>query len=341
CIGDISYQNISSTDIACSWTNRKPTDGNVKTIAELFPKKKVHQSVTDAIPDSKINEFKAKLSTYKNAVGLCWLLNEDPKIMDELVDVESIVFSEGYLKAEDKEAYLLNKLSLKEADIYDISVKTRGQSENDMWLIARKNRLTSSNFGAVLAASRRNKCPPSLFRKLTESYTLDGIKAIQWGKQHEANGVKVLEERGNFKVQQTGIWLRTCGYLGGSPDGLVEDYGLVEVKCPFKLRASTSLMHDLKDKSYILFFNDSNELVLNTNHDYYHQIQGNLWLTNRKICYLVIWTPNESLIYNISIDNDWATNIMYYKDFIWMYTFHFYMGIKIFENTFGFSFFMT
>nr|CAH7723273.1 unnamed protein product [Callosobruchus chinensis] len=110
-IGYISYQNISTTDVACSWTNKKPVEGNVKTVAELFPKKKVHQSITENIPDSKIDEFKANLSIYKSAVGLCWLLKEDPKIMDQLVDVESLVFSGDYLKADDKEAYLLNALS--------------------------------------------------------------------------------------------------------------------------------------------------------------------------------------------------------------------------------------
>nr|CAI5858523.1 unnamed protein product [Callosobruchus analis] len=66
-------------------------------------------------------------------------------------------------------------------------------------------------------------------------------------------------------------------------------------------------------------------MVLNTDHDYYHQIQGNLWLTNRNICYLVIWTPNESLI---SVDNDWATNkVNTLKTIIWMYIFHFYMSV--------------
>nr|CAH7719494.1 unnamed protein product [Callosobruchus chinensis] len=310
-----SYQNISTTDVACSWTNKKPVEGNVKTSAELFPKKKVHQSITENIPDSKIDEFKANLSIYKSAVGLCWLLKEDPKIMDQLVDVESLVFSGDYLKADDKEAYLLNALSLKEADIYNISVKTKGQSANDMWLVARKNRLTSSNFDTVLAASRRNKYPPSLFRKLTESYTLDGIKAIQWGKEHEANGVRVLEEKYGLKVQPTGIWLHTCGFLGGSPDGLIEDYGIVEVKCPFKHRESTSLLNDLKDQTYILFFDDNKDLQLNTNNDYYHQIQGNLWLTNRKNCYLVIWTPFDNLICNIGIDKDWQTNVNILKTF--------------------------
>nr|CAH7712585.1 unnamed protein product [Callosobruchus chinensis] len=168
-----------------------------------------------------------------------------------------------------------------------MSVKTKGQSANDMWLVVRKNRLTSSNFGTVLAASRRNKHPPSLSRKLTESYTLDGIKAIQWGKEHEANGVRVLEEKYGLKVQPTGIWLHTCAFLGGSPDGLIEDYGIVEVKCHFKHQESTSLINDLKDQTYILFFDDNKDLQLNTNNDYYHQIQGNLWLTNRKICWQV------------------------------------------------------
>ncbi|VEN48783.1 unnamed protein product [Callosobruchus maculatus] len=309
------YQNISVTDVSCQWSKKKPVGDNVKTIKELFPKVKDHRSVADAIPDSKVDEFKQKLSIYKNAVGFCWLLKDDPKVVDEILDVESLVFAEDYLKAQDKEAYLIDKLKMDQHKIENVALKTTGQAENDMWLVARKNRLTSSNFGAILAAVNRNKYPPSLFKKLTESYTLDGIKAIQWGKQHESSGISLLEAEENLKVQKSGLWLDTCGFLGGSPDGLVNEDAIVEVKCPYKLRESKSLAEDLKDKTYIIYFDENDIIQLNENHLYYHQIQGNLWLTKRKFCYLVIWTPQESLIYSIAANKDWEKNVNILKTF--------------------------
>ncbi|KAL3277310.1 hypothetical protein HHI36_012661 [Cryptolaemus montrouzieri] len=72
---------------------------------------------------------------------------------------------------------------------------------------------------------------------VSESYTLDGVKAIQWGRDHEKDGIRVLEENRKVHVTPTGLWLDQCGFIGGSPDGLVNDDGIVEVKCPYKLRS--------------------------------------------------------------------------------------------------------
>lgn len=40
-----------------------------------------------------------------------------------------------------------------------IALLTVGQSRNSMWSSIRKMRLTASNFGPVLAAINRNRCP--------------------------------------------------------------------------------------------------------------------------------------------------------------------------------------
>ncbi|KAI4454106.1 hypothetical protein MML48_scaffold00000245 [Holotrichia oblita] len=48
------------------------------------------------------------------------------------------------------------------------------------------------------------------------------------------------------------LWLDECGFLGASPDGLIDDNILVEVKCPYKYRnagLSEVLAHD---KTYII-----------------------------------------------------------------------------------------
>ncbi|XP_072399202.1 uncharacterized protein [Diabrotica undecimpunctata] len=230
-----AYHNVSVTDVACSWTSKKPpTCGKVKTIDKLYGGK-AYQPISGPI---NIDTFDRQdnLGSFENVVGCTWLLQKEPMVPDIIIDVENVVFSQQYLDADDKVAYLLKHLKISQTTIDEICGKTVGQSSNATWLTTRKNRLTSSNFGIVLSAIKRNRFPASLFKRLTESYTLDGIKAIKWGKEHEGNGIAVFEKNRKTTVVPTGIWLDKCGFLGGSPDGLCGDNYIVEVKCPCKLR---------------------------------------------------------------------------------------------------------
>ena len=50
-------------------------------------------------------------------------------------------------------------------------------------------------------------------------------------------------------------------------------------------------------------------LHLPKHHDYYQQIQGQMYLTNTKCADLLVWTPHDAQIIRIVKDNDWARNI--------------------------------
>ncbi|XP_050518145.1 uncharacterized protein LOC126892610 [Diabrotica virgifera virgifera] len=128
-------------------------------------------------------------------------------------------------------------------------------------------------------------------------------------------GISVFEHNRQVTVVPRGIWLDRCGFIGGSRDELCVDDAIVKVKCPYKWRESKSLISDMRDKSYIIYINEHNEVVLNTNHDYYHQMQGNLYLTRRRVCHLVISTPSESAIYDVPIEEGSEENIHLLKDF--------------------------
>ncbi len=67
-------------------------------------------------------------------------------------------------------------------------------------------------------------------------------------------------------VQKVGFCLSDCGRFGCSPDGLVEEDGLVEIKCPL---ISTHVEYLLKNKDEIPT-------------DYFQQTQGQLLVTGRK-----------------------------------------------------------
>lgn len=49
--------------------------------------------------------------------------------------------------------------------------------------------------------------------------------------------------------------------------------------------------------------------TLKTNHAYYHQIQGQLSILNRSICYFIVWTTKETIILPIEKDPNWELNV--------------------------------
>lgn len=117
-------------------------------------------------------------------------------------------------------------------------------------------------------------------------------------------------------MRQTGIWFHHCGYIGASPDGLIGDDALIEIKCPYKFR-NADLNEVLKyEKNYIVVFNSEKDgYEINKTHNYYHQIQGLLHITNRNLCYLGIWTPQNMVVFQILTDDEWESNIQVLRNF--------------------------
>lgn len=110
------------------------------------------------------------------------------------------------------------------------------------WHSARLGKLTASRIADALArtkggswgASRANLMAALIAERLTgvaqESYT---NAAMQHGIDTEAEARSAYEFRQNVDVVQVGFVLHpTIGEAGCSPDGLVENEGLVEIKCP-------------------------------------------------------------------------------------------------------------
>lgn len=194
---------------------------------------------------------------------------------------------------------------------------TRGQRDCPYWLMYRKGRLTSSNFGLVLRAIRRGTYPPSLYKTLLGEYSLDGVKAIQWGMDHEDTAVRqFVQEAASLGIQSVGkcgLFLDNLGILGASPDRVYDEEGLLEIKCPFVSRNEPASHYLQRADSPFKFVNDL--VVLNPDHTYYHQIQGQLYLTGRSVCYLVIWTTKNMAVCPISKDTQWEVNLALLRKF--------------------------
>lgn len=98
------------------------------------------------------------------------------------------------------------------------------------------------------------------------------------------------------KATPTGFWLHPSGLLGASPHGLVDKSAIIEIKCPLNQPL-------LSDKQYC-FDTEGN---FKKNHAYYHQIQGQLSILNKSVCYFLVWTTVDTLILQIQRDFSWES----------------------------------
>ena len=101
------------------------------------------------------------------------------------------------------------------------------------WAMFRKGSITASNFGAVIKSvcSGRKPCK-SLMKALYGKYTKKGVEAIQWGLQNEEIAISRYEKA----FQEYVVASHLSGTMGASPDGIVNEYKIIEVKCPYSAR---------------------------------------------------------------------------------------------------------
>ena len=211
-----------------------------------------------------------------------------------------------------KGQFLLGKLQITPELQTQIHQATIGQRQNPTWLLLRKGRLTASNFGVVLNSQRITQ---SLVNRLVTHNDLSKVKAINWGVTNENEGLKVFTEVYKLPIQESGLWLTLCGTLGASPDGLVGDNAIVEVKCPYTHRNVEIVEIVEKQSNFYIEKLENGSYTLKKNHNYWHQIQGQLHLTGRQLCYFVVWTTQQAMILEIEKDPDWSENLQKLKTF--------------------------
>ena len=101
------------------------------------------------------------------------------------------------------------------------------------WHAMRLNKLTASNLGAAMGqvayVSRM-----TAYRRAVGTDSFEGNVATRWGVAHEEEAIAAYTAYTGKTVQQTGLHQHpTIAWLAGSPDGLIGDDGLLEVKCPY------------------------------------------------------------------------------------------------------------
>ena len=307
-----AIHNLSRTDMEFSWKRQKLTDV-VKSASELYPPSREYNPLKRTVTAEDRSWLYGELRQYGKFTGMAWILSPEPDMDVHLPiqSVEELILSPEFLQQRLKTNYLLEKLKISQDQKLAVSAVTKGQRESAAWHVLRKGRLTASNFGYILKAKR---VTPSLIKRLLGEYNLSGVQAINWGISNEQEAIKEFIAATKHKVEETGLWLDPCGFLGASPDGLVGSDAVLEAKCPFTFRNST-IEEAIKSNEFFLTKSEDGSFDLKRDHVYWHQVQGQMHLTNRNICYFVVWTTKETVVIKVIKDLQWGSNLELLKQF--------------------------
>jgi len=189
---------------------------------------------------------------------------------------------------------LFYSLVLSEDECSTIEFSTRDQRNSDEWYRQRQGRLTASEFHKIYAMQKQTN-PTTVAKRLLSKPSISHIPAIRWGVDHEdVARQNYIEEMSsshiNFKCANAGLMVNPLyPHLGASPDGFVQcdccpGKGLLEIKCPFAAKDSDP--NDLRGKPRSRL----GVTGVITSHAYFTQIQGQLVISDRQYCDLVVWT---------------------------------------------------
>ena len=125
------------------------------------------------------------------------------------------------------------------------------------------------------------------------------LPAVAHGKGYEQAALKWLCGggcQGVTEVYPAGLFvLKELTFLGATPDGIVDEQRIVEVKCPYSARYR-------KIKPGLIDFlqtGPQGQLWLNPGHNYYYQVHGQLQFARREICLLVVYTIADLIVIKV------------------------------------------
>lgn len=124
-------------------------------------------------------------------------------------------------------------------------MKANSEQETEGWMLARAGNFTASRSADLMAktrsgpsASRANLIATLAVERITgECVATYTNAAMQRGTELEAEARDAYSFERGVSVAETGyVKHPTLAHVGASPDGLVGDEGLVEIKCPASMQ---------------------------------------------------------------------------------------------------------
>jgi putative phage-type endonuclease len=157
------------------------------------------------------------------------------------------------------------------------------EQRTEEWFKARSEKVTGSSVGAILGMSPFMK-PEDVMRNMVREYhnypsEFKGNVATDYGTYHESLAIMDYVQSTDNIVVPTGFHTYE-EWLGASPDGLIDEDGLIEVKCPYGQR----------DK------NPPEFKSIDYQTHYWMQIQIQLLVTGREWCHFYQWSAHGEML---------------------------------------------
>ncbi len=211
------------------------------------------------------------------------------------------------------------------SEIEALAEATHGQRQNNRWYMERVGRIlgTSMRYRIELGhelleqtSNIRSKLPAELLDKirfrrrcLYNYKDFSSRPAVSWGLEKESLARACYEKQTGYRVKQTGLWIFPSGAVCCSPDGMVftsqgskRPDGILEIKCPYKLRNNQYHTRGTSPKYFPYLKSD---FEIDETHRLYHTIQAELYATRTKWCDLFVWTPSQTNLVRVERNEAW------------------------------------
>ena len=164
------------------------------------------------------------------------------------------------------------------------------EQRSDAWYALRAGKPTASEFSRVVTSKGEESKSRYGYALTLAAEVYAGGQVDAWGgnawtergREIEAEAITRYEFQNDVDVVKTGFITDDAGTVGCSPDGLVGDHGMIEVKC---LKAERHI-------EAILYYRKHGTAPP----DYIQQTQGQLWIAERRWCDLCLFHPSLPLL---------------------------------------------
>lgn len=190
-----------------------------------------------------------------------------------------------------KEQFVLD-LERTSEEIATIERNTILQRDSSEWLELRRSLITASNFSKIIKR-RENTGAKNLVKEIIYKKDLSHVASVQHGITNEKLAIEQLEKQLGQKIYPCGLFIdHEIPFLGATPDGLIGDDTIVEIKCPIS-SYRTSLEDAIATKKVNFWKKSGAVLTVNKNHPWYIQVQGQLHVTGKKKCIFAVWSGSQ------------------------------------------------
>lgn len=195
--------------------------------------------------------------------------------------------------------------NISQEHVTQIEQDTRGQAVVGLWHTERTKRMTASRFGRICKVTE--KTDADKYAQSLQQVKSISAAPLEHGRKYESTAVKAYCKKTGNGVTTSGLVV--CSerpYLACSPDGIVDSTTIIEIKCPYASRDKPITPVTVP----YLGLAQNGKLFLNRNHDYMYQVQGNMHITQRTLCHLVIFTLVDLVIVDVPYDDTFVNDML-------------------------------